>query len=153
LQAISTPENSSVGLWQIEAWTGVTVDTFVNFVKVPDNDDDTAKKQAIVMDQEAEEHRTEKRSHVSDAAGDDFVVPQELQHDVLGKTYKVSGCSEPRSSYMCTDLSQRSLDIEATVADGALGIGVFGWEDMMDVEQAEGLIEELKIEIEGVLES
>jgi hypothetical protein len=30
---------------------------------------------------------------------------------------------------------------------------VFGWEDMMDVEQAEGLIEELKIEIEGVLES
>jgi amino acid adenylation domain-containing protein len=153
LQAISTPENSSVGLWQIEAWTGVTVDTFVNFVKVPDNDDDTAEKQAIVMDQEAEEHRTEKRSHVSDAAGDDFVVPQELQHDVLGKTYKVSGCSEPRSSYMCTDLSQRSLDIEATVADGALGIGVFGWEDMMDVEQAEGLIEELKIEIEGVLES
>ncbi|KAG9654097.1 peptide synthetase, partial [Aureobasidium melanogenum] len=133
LQLIGSSENSSVGLWEIEAWTGVTVDTFVNFVKVPDNDDDATRKQAVVMDEEAEEHRTEKRSHVSDATADDFVVPKELQREYL-KTYK------------------RSLDIEATVADGALGIGVFGWEDMMDVEQAEGLIEELKIEIGGVLE-
>jgi amino acid adenylation domain-containing protein len=153
LQAISTPENSSVGLWEIETWTGVTVDTFVNFVKVPDNDDDNTEKQAIVMDEEAEGHRTEKRSHVSDIAGDDFVVPQELQHEVLEKTYKVSDCSRSRLLDILTNFSQRSLDIEATVADGALGIGVFGWEDMMDVEQAEGLIEELKIEIEGVLES
>ncbi|KAH0359371.1 peptide synthetase, partial [Aureobasidium melanogenum] len=135
LQLIGSSENSSVGLWDIEAWTGVTVDTFVNFVKVPDNDDDAAKKQAVVMDEEAEEHRTEKRSHVSDATADDFVVPKELQREDLKRTYK------------------RSLDIEATVADGALGIGVFGWEDMMDVEQAEGLIEELKIEIGGVLEN
>nr|AAD00581.2 peptide synthetase [Aureobasidium pullulans] len=152
LQAISTPENSSVGLWEIEAWTGVTVDTFVNFVKVPDNDDDTAAKQAVVMDEKAEEHRTEKRSHVSDLAGDDFVVPKELQHEVLKKTYKVSDWSDPTSANMLTNLLQRSLDVEATVADGALGIGVFGWEDMMDIEQAEGLIEELKIEIQGVLE-
>ncbi|KAG9674735.1 peptide synthetase, partial [Aureobasidium melanogenum] len=134
LQLIGSSENSSVGLWEIEAWTGVTVDTFVNFVKVPDNDDDATRKQAVVMDEEAEEHRTEKRSHVSDAVADDFVVPKELQREDLKRIYK------------------RSLDIEATVADGALGIGVFGWEDMMDVEQAEGLIEELKIEIGGVLE-
>ncbi|KAG9645387.1 peptide synthetase, partial [Aureobasidium melanogenum] len=134
LQLIGSSENSSVGLWEIETWTGVTLDTFVNFVKVPDNDDDTVRKQAVVMDEEAEEHRTEKRSHVSDATADDFVVPKELQRKNLKRTYK------------------RSLDIEATVADGALGIGVFGWEDMMNVEQAEGLIEELKIEIGGVLE-
>lgn len=153
LQAISTPEISSVGLWEIQAWTGVTVDTFVNFVKVPDNDDNTAMKQAIVMDEQAEEYRTEKRSHVSDLAGDGFVVPQELQHEILRKSYKVSDHRDSRSSDVHTDFSQRSLDIEATVADGALGIGVFGWEDMMDVEQAEGLIEELKIEIQGVLES
>jgi acyl carrier protein len=153
LQAISTPENSSVGLWEIEAWTGVTVDTFVNFVKVPDNNEDTADKQAVVMNEETDKQRTEKRSHVSDIAGDDFVVPKELQHDIMKKTYKVSGCNKSRSLDMLTGLSQRSLDIEATVADGALGIGVFGWEDMMDIEQAEGLIEELKIEIQGVLES
>ncbi|KAI4729506.1 peptide synthetase [Aureobasidium sp. EXF-10728] len=135
LQLIGTPENSSVGLWEIEAWTGITVDTFVNFVKVPENDDDAARKQVIVMDEAAEKHRTEKRSQGVDLMGDDFVVPQELQHENLKKTYK------------------RSLDIEATVADGELGIGVFGWEDMVDVEQAESLIEELKIEIAGVLES
>ncbi|KAI4743524.1 peptide synthetase [Aureobasidium sp. EXF-12298] len=152
LQLIGSSENSSVGLWEVEAWTGVTVDTFVNFVKVPDNDDDATRKQAVVMDEEAEEHRTEKRSHVSDAVADDFVVPKELQREDLKRIYKVSNVAQPKISDMFTDLSQRSLDIEATVADGALGIGVFGWEDMMDVEQAEGLIEELKIEIGGVLE-
>ncbi|KAK6003449.1 hypothetical protein QM012_009220 [Aureobasidium pullulans] len=134
LQSIGAQDNSSVGLWEIEAWTGVTIDTFVNFVKIPDNDD-VSRKQAVVMDEKAEEHRTEKRSHVADAIADKFVVPKELQHVDLERTYK------------------RSLDIEATVADGALGIGVFGWEDMMNVEQAEGLIEELKIEIGGVLET
>lgn len=151
LQLIGTLENSSVGMWEIEAWTGVTVDTFVNFVKVPDNDDDATRKQAVVMDEEAEEHRTEKRSHVSDATADDFVVPKELQREDLKRTYKV-GQHHPISQDGLTDINQRSLDIEATVADGALGIGVFGWEDMMNVEQAEGLIEELKIEIGGVLE-
>ncbi|THZ17630.1 peptide synthetase [Aureobasidium pullulans] len=133
LQDIGTPENSSVGLWEIEAWTGVKIDTFVNFVKVPDSDEDRAY-QALVMDQGAEDQRTQKRSHVSDSIGDKFVVPKELKTEAFNKICK------------------RSLDIEATVANGALGIGVFGWEDMMDLEQAEGLIEELKIEIQGVLE-
>ncbi|THZ83341.1 peptide synthetase [Aureobasidium pullulans] len=132
LQDIGTPENSSVGLWEIEAWTGVKIDTFVNFVKVPDSDEDHTN-QAVVMDQGAEGQRIQKRSRVSDAVEENFVVPEELRHEALKKTYK------------------RSLDIEATVADGSLGIGVFGWEDMMDLEQAEGLIEELKIEIEGIL--
>ncbi|THX05705.1 peptide synthetase [Aureobasidium pullulans] len=132
LQDIGTPENSSVGLWEIEAWTGVKIDTFVNFVKVPDSDEDNTN-QAVVMDQGAEHQRTQKRSRVSDAVEEKFVVPEEMRHEALKKTYK------------------RSLDIEATVADGSLGIGVFGWEDMMDLEQAEGLIEELKIEIEGIL--
>ncbi|KAL2028444.1 hypothetical protein VTO58DRAFT_109474 [Aureobasidium pullulans] len=132
LQDIGTPENSSVGLWEIEAWTGVKIDTFVNFVKVPDSDEDNTN-QAVVMDQGAEGQRIQKRSRVSDAVEENFVVPEELRHEALKKTYK------------------RSLDIEATVADGSLGIGVFGWEDMMDLEQAEGLIEELKIEIEGIL--
>jgi len=39
LQAISTAENSYVGLWEIQEWTGVTVDCFVNFLKLPDGQD------------------------------------------------------------------------------------------------------------------
>ena len=36
LESFGTPEISSVGLWQIWQWTGVKVDTFVNFLRLPE---------------------------------------------------------------------------------------------------------------------
>jgi amino acid adenylation domain-containing protein len=154
LQAIGSATNSSVGLWEIEAWTGVKIDTFVNFVKIPDSSDDrdATKIDAIVVNQQTDGKRTEKRSQISEATGRGFVLPSELRHEVMSTTYQVSNCSFPSIGNHIANLVQRSLDIEAIVTDGTLGIGVFGWEDMMDLEQAEGLIDELKIEIEGALE-
>lgn len=35
---ISTAENLSVGLWEIKEWTGLVVDSFVNFLSLPDNE-------------------------------------------------------------------------------------------------------------------
>jgi amino acid adenylation domain-containing protein len=35
LHRISSPENASVGLWEILDWTGVKVDSFVNFLSLP----------------------------------------------------------------------------------------------------------------------
>lgn len=35
LHRISAPENVSVGLWEIREWTGVVVDSFVNFLSLP----------------------------------------------------------------------------------------------------------------------
>lgn len=35
LHRISTPANVSVGLWEIQEWTGVVVDSFVNFLSLP----------------------------------------------------------------------------------------------------------------------
>ena len=49
LAAIGDPENSTVSLWQIREWTGVQVDCFFNFLKLPrgptwnSNDDGTDK--------------------------------------------------------------------------------------------------------------
>jgi amino acid adenylation domain-containing protein len=40
IQAISTPENASVSLLEVAEWTGVRVDTFVNFLKLPGADVD-----------------------------------------------------------------------------------------------------------------
>lgn len=38
LQEISSAQNSMVGLWEIQDWTGVVVDCFVNFLSLPDSD-------------------------------------------------------------------------------------------------------------------
>lgn len=42
LHRISAPENVSVGLWEIRTWTGVVVDSFVNFLSLPEELEDTA---------------------------------------------------------------------------------------------------------------
>ena len=41
VQKISEPPNARVGLWEIESWTGVRVDCFVNFLSLPDSGDET----------------------------------------------------------------------------------------------------------------
>lgn len=35
LHALSTPDNSGVGLWEISDWAGVVIDCFVNFLSLP----------------------------------------------------------------------------------------------------------------------
>lgn len=35
LHQISAPDNVGVGLWEVKKWTGVTVDSFVNFLSLP----------------------------------------------------------------------------------------------------------------------
>lgn len=40
LHALSTPDNSGVGLWEISDWAGVVIDCFVNFLSLPGGSDD-----------------------------------------------------------------------------------------------------------------
>lgn len=40
LHALSTPDNSGVGLWEISDWAGVVIDCFVNFLSLPGEADD-----------------------------------------------------------------------------------------------------------------
>lgn len=47
LHEISTAGNTSVGLWEIKGWTGVVVDSFINFLSLPahdENEDDNEKQ-------------------------------------------------------------------------------------------------------------
>lgn len=39
IHAISTPDNSAVGLWEISDWAGVVIDCFVNFLSLPGADE------------------------------------------------------------------------------------------------------------------
>ena len=39
LREIGSVENAGTGLWEVGAWTGVRVDSFVNFLKLPEGED------------------------------------------------------------------------------------------------------------------
>lgn len=91
LQVIGSPENSSAGLWEIEKWTGVKVDNFVNFIKLPDgNNSDYGKAEGAIVDELGGRLKTEKRSLVHAGSTADFSQPPELERNIVKNAYSVS---------------------------------------------------------------
>ncbi|KAK5109039.1 hypothetical protein LTR62_007587 [Meristemomyces frigidus] len=139
LREIGTAENSSVGLWQIAEWTGVKIDTFVNFLKIPEtsarrNDGGLVGQSRVVLREmsgikEAAYARVVK---LDDVDGE-FVAPSGLQ------TLQVA------------DAFQFSVDLEATVTDGALDIGVFCPQEMMGLGDARNVTKELNSQFEVLM--
>lgn len=88
LQDIGSVENSSVGLWEIADWTGVKVETFVNFLKLPEGDDDSTG--GIKIREECAD-LTESWSRVVEPPMQQFVEPDELKEkNIVKDAYLVS---------------------------------------------------------------
>lgn len=153
LQVISKLENSSCSLSEIAKWTGVKVDTFVNFIKLPEDDEEEERQSegGITIDEVNVAARTEKRSLVHPAVTTEFRQPKELGENTALEAYPVSVFWSSDNAECCTNCYQGSLDVEATVANGELGIGVFGWESMLGLEGAEDMIENMKESIKEAL--
>ena len=91
LQKIGTAEQSCVGLWEVEQWTGVKVDTFVNFLKLPEVDDDKVEGRERVLITPLDDKRQEARSRVVEPGdGEKFEVPRGLEGMKGVDAYQVS---------------------------------------------------------------
>lgn len=146
LQDIGTVQNSAVGLWEIAAWTGVKVDTFVNFLKLPEQsgeDEVTAEPQSGVMLREMDDRRTTTYSRVSEPNDGEFVMPKELQDMGVVDAYQVSIARARYAEERMANTLQHSLDLEATVVNGALDVGLFCPEEMLGLSRAEEVVEEI----------
>jgi hypothetical protein len=174
LQAIGSAENSAVGLWEIAAWTGVKVDTFVNFLRLPDaaeeNENEHKNGQDEVVRLEAiDDERLAARSQLINPKNNgetqsvDFQVPKELSplkgqsqtQDVsayLVSYHKSSKGPDPlaREQTLTYLPPQHSLDLEATLTpSGTLDVGLFCPTAMLGLPEAEKTLEELRKELEG----
>ncbi|KAK4038584.1 hypothetical protein C8A01DRAFT_47846 [Parachaetomium inaequale] len=103
--AISSPVNVEVGLWEIQDWTGVTVDSFVNFLLAP----------------APTRHQKEKnvRLEVLEAAADDSAAHDNLTGEPKDEGHEIA--SNP-----VRDVFPNAIDVEASVQDDGMTIGVFG---------------------------
>lgn len=153
LRQISQPPRASVDLNDIFNWTGVKIDTFINFVKLPTEDEDaSADKQSIRITNLDEERELRKRAEVHDAKPKGF----DLSHDIRESGVDLSmfpvshleEYSEPRQKLTWT---QPSIDVEATVRNGQLGMGVFGYESKVTLKEADALIRGVRDRIEEFL--
>jgi aryl carrier-like protein len=176
LQAIGSAENSAVGLWEIEAWTGVTVDTFVNFLRLPDsaeeseneNEHNSVQNQQVIRLEAIDDERLAARSQLVNPSNDgnesvDFQVPKELSPP--GDQFQAQDTSaylvSPPTPQKCTTSPtpthpltiftfQHSLDLEATLTPaGTLNVGLFCPAAILGLPEAEKALEDLRTELEG----
>jgi len=135
LAQIGEVENISVGLWDIAEWTGVKVDTFVNYLRVP-GEGDEFRRDVRGSDETAKTSNSEerKRDTVAEAGDVEFVVPRGLRDNVVKDTYLPS------------------IDVEVAFRDGALDVGIFGPTELMDEQAAEDIMTKLKEELLSLVE-
>ncbi|KAF2133554.1 hypothetical protein P153DRAFT_332464 [Dothidotthia symphoricarpi CBS 119687] len=136
LREISGSTNSLASLWEINAWTGMRVDTFVNFLALPDADQEaegSSNEDRVTISQVGEWEQPVSR--VSTIEYGTTEVPDELKDEQVNGVYL------------------HAVDIEATVHNGALNVGVFAPVEMLDLEGGERLIQSIKEELEAVCRS
>ncbi|PNS17152.1 Nonribosomal peptide synthetase 2 [Sphaceloma murrayae] len=130
IKRISEEDVAGAALWEIQKWTGITADVFVNFIKLPEEDDISneddgrIKITSVDIDEEHEFKERAKVVPIEDEAS--FELPKELIGANIGGAYPPS------------------VDIEATVRDGKLAVGVFGFESVIGLERAQDIVEGIK---------
>ncbi|OCK85807.1 acetyl-CoA synthetase-like protein [Lepidopterella palustris CBS 459.81] len=127
LQDIGSLENSVVALWEIAEWTGIKIDTFVNFLKLPEEEEGGNRGlDSGIRIREARERVMEPLSRVIKPSEEQFVEPNELKEDVVKNTYL------------------QAIDVEATAKNGSLDVGIFCPVDMLSLNGAEKMIADLR---------
>jgi non-ribosomal peptide synthetase component F len=125
LQRVSAQDIVGTGLWEVEEWTGVRIDQFMNFlVDFADEEVKEGGQRDIYIvenDQSNKGQTTTERS----SGRDDFTIPLQLQHNAVKHAFVPS------------------IDVEAAVRNGALDIGVFGPKSMVTEDEADGLVDRL----------
>ncbi|KAL7621778.1 hypothetical protein AAE478_007277 [Parahypoxylon ruwenzoriense] len=125
---ISSFDNASIGLWEIHDWTGIQVETFVNFLIPPDSTTT----------------RTNPSIRVTEMAAPEANKPP--QH--LAKPN-----SDSVSSNKVNDAFFHAVDIEVALHGNAVDIGVFSPLSHFSHSQAEGVIEGVVTTLEAIQEA
>ncbi|KAG8164603.1 hypothetical protein KVR01_004878 [Diaporthe batatas] len=119
---VSTPENVLAGLWEVKDWTDVVVDSFVNFLSLPEDkssrrmEEDGVELESIRFDEAA--LRSENESFAFDPRPASW-----LEKNVVRDAYP------------------EAVDIEASLGEnGGLDIGVFGGNGRLGEHGAEDLL-------------
>ncbi|KIW17100.1 hypothetical protein PV08_04291 [Exophiala spinifera] len=134
LAHIASMENAAVSMREIYQWTGVKVNTFVNFLSLPSDDDNNDD------DVDSNAQRVEQQVQVTHANVDPDARDKFSELDNPSPFANDSGLASQEAAKWCLP----AVDIEAKVIDGNLGIGVFAPNDMLSSDQAERIIDEMR---------
>ncbi|EUC45908.1 hypothetical protein COCMIDRAFT_94185 [Bipolaris oryzae ATCC 44560] len=133
---LSDTSVATTSLVEIEEWTGVKIDVFVNFLVDLDDARSSPKHghgQGVrIQSVEREEYQT----------GFSRISP--VTHEQHGLDIKELRNERVNGVFL------HAIDVEATVREGYLDVGIFAPGEMISLEQGEELVEGLKSEVEGL---
>ncbi|KAJ5977485.1 hypothetical protein N7501_000827 [Penicillium viridicatum] len=142
INEISRPEHSGVSLLEIAEWTGVRIDTCVNFLRLPEQElapsnGDPAKFSLTAIQREELE---------------DLGAVSETPNRINGNGVAPPGAAdmspdlEPSTSTV-THIFQPTIDVEAAIRNGRLDFGLFAPESRLDQDTAETVIDAMRREM------
>ncbi|KAL1967788.1 hypothetical protein VTN77DRAFT_2477 [Rasamsonia byssochlamydoides] len=150
LHEISTIEHSGVSLVEIADWTGIRLDVFVNFLRIPESEDPSqtnvngdgfsfAPVEPEELDRDPEsrpngDHEEDEDAHRRHQKHGDNVLESESGIDFLSDVYR------------------NSIDVEAAIRDNGLDVGIFSPEERLDKTTAESVLAEIQREMTRLVE-
>ncbi|KAL2157008.1 hypothetical protein VTH06DRAFT_8614 [Thermothelomyces fergusii] len=121
LHAVSAPATVDVALWEIKDWTGVTVDSFVNFLATP------LPSSGLGNNKGGEERQEEGKGQdvcwelVGEPAADGAVADEAPDRDGFERDIARELSNNP-----VRDAFPDAIDVEVSLQENAMTIGVFG---------------------------
>lgn len=154
LRSIGSVENSTASLAEIEKWTGVKVDSFVNFLKLPEQEDsvhDAQNGSGESKITETSDEWKDARSEIHELeTADGFTMPPGLGNFEAGPAYQVSSSSINQSIPHVLTYLQHAVDVEMSMSGDNLSLGFFCLEDVFDLDTSEKVVTELTKELEDL---
>ncbi|KAL0943050.1 peptide synthetase [Colletotrichum truncatum] len=115
--------HSTVGLWEIKDWTGVEIDCFVNFLHLGDENNETLKAAEFSIEPVSDASEIEKLSGTGNSENTTSAVSARWLEDNPVR-----------------DAFPDALDIEASISEDTMDIGVFGSATKVSAQSADELI-------------
>jgi amino acid adenylation domain-containing protein len=147
---ISSPDNFTASLWEIQRWTGVRIDTSVNILSHLDDIPLSGQQNSVTLNKiSGHDLQAAKGVDVSKY----LISPESerLSPNAVAQSYMVR--DQPKSSYIPRTNAgiyvQDGLDIELALHDDVLDIGIFGSSSVLTTIQAKDMIRTIVGEIEA----
>ncbi|KAF2145151.1 uncharacterized protein K452DRAFT_356457 [Aplosporella prunicola CBS 121167] len=138
LVAVGEGANAGVGVWELENGKGGEVDTWVNFLRLPEGESedggDAGGEGGVRLRERGRDRGEDKVDADAGAGGVKGWKRVDVPDQGAVTTVQELQANAVRGAYL------HSLDIEATVRGGRLDMGVFASEGLMGVEAAEGVV-------------
>ncbi|OAX83260.1 hypothetical protein ACJ72_02381 [Emergomyces africanus] len=160
LHEVGRMEHSCVSLIEIADWTGVRVDTFVNFIKLPDIINELngggggggGNNSAALTGGMVRILPLEERDHKADSSSDaDTILDNVLEESPSSTINRAVPERSSLNNAYADIFMPPAIDVEAAIRDNGLDVGIFSRSGQISKAEADSMLDELRQQILNII--